>query len=231
MKENKTKNRCKDCVVKSNPVYSLKDEELEILCRNSTEIFFEDNERIIKQGAFTQNIVFIKSGVVKIHLKGARNKDEILQIDKGPFFVSVPDVFANKIHTYSVTALGNTSACFINYAGYELLIDKNPKFALSVIKMISKDFVNHYKHYVSKIQKQLTALMAETLLYFADHIYENDTFQIPLTRTELGEYIGTSRETVTKIIHDLASDNTIKVEGKTMQLINKKFLKIIANAG
>ncbi len=73
--------------------------------------------------------------------------------------------------------------------------------------------------------------MAEALLYFADHIYEKDTFQIPLTRTELGEYIGTSRETVTKIIHDFIADNIIEVDGKDTKLLNKKFLRIIANAG
>ena len=231
MKEIIKENPCKDCNVKSSTVYNLNDAELEILCKNSTEILFQKGEKIIKQGAFTQNIVFVKSGIVKMHLTGPIGKDEILKIWKGPIFVGVPDVFANKIHTYSITALSETVACFIDYPGYEYLIKNNGKFALEVIKTLSVGIVSHYKRCVFKIQKQLTAIVAEALLYFADTIFENDEFQIPLTRSEFGEYVGTTRETVTKIIHDLTKDNIISVEGRYIKLLNKQMLQKISNAG
>ena len=155
MREINKENPCKDCTVKSSTVYNLDEKELEILCKNSTEIFFQKGERIIKQGTFTQNIVFVKSGIVKMHLTGPINKDEILKIEKGPVFVAVPDVFANKIHSYSITALSDTIACFIDYPGYEYLVENNGKFALGVIKILSSGIVSYYKHCVYKIQKQL----------------------------------------------------------------------------
>ena len=231
MRENNKNNRCKDCAVKSSTVYNLDEEELEILCSNSTEIFFRSGERIIKQGTFTQNIIFVKSGIVKLHLTGPIHKDEILKIDKGPLFVGVPDVFANKIHSYSVTALNDTVTCFIEYSGYKHLIQNNGKFALELIKTLSESIVTHYKYCVNKMQKQLTATFAEGLLYFSDHIFENDEFQIPLTRVEFGEYIGTTRETVTKILHDFTKDHIIEVNGKNIKILNKKMLQKISNAG
>ncbi len=231
MIEIEKKNYCKDCNVKSSTVYNLNDEELEILCKNSTEIFFQKGEKIIKQGSFTQNIVFIKSGIVKKHLTGSINKDEILNIGKGPVFVGVPDVFANKIHSYSITALNDTRACFIDYQGYEYLVENNGKFALEVIKNLSSGIVNYYKHCVYKVQKQLSATFAEALLYFSDYIFEADEFYLPLTRVEFGEYIGTTRETVTKIIRDFTADKIIEVEGRNFKLLNKKILKKISKAG
>ena len=231
MKENNKETPCKDCIVKSSSVYNLGDKEIEILCKNSIEIPFQKGERIIKQGAFTQNVVFVKTGIVKIHLTGPINKDEILKIVKGPTFVGVPDVFANKIHSYSVTALSDIMTCFIDYSGYEYLVENNGRFALEVIKNLSTGIVSHYKHCVYKIQKQLTAILAESLLYFAEEIFEKDEFRIPLTRSEFGEYIGTTRETVTRIIHDFTVDNIIKVEGKKITLLNKKILLQISNAG
>ena len=231
MKEIIKDNPCKDCDVKSSTVYKLNDEELEILCNNSTEIQFQKGERIIKQGTFTQNIVFVKSGIIKMHLTGPVHKDEILKIDKGPLFVGVPDVFANKIHTYSVTALDDSIACFIEYSGYKYLIQNNGKFALELIKTLSQGIVTHYKHCVNKMQKQLTATFAEALLYFSEYIFENDEFHLPLTRVEFGEYIGTTRETVTKIIRDFTVDKIIEVEGRNFKLLNKKMLHKISNAG
>lgn len=231
MREVNKENSCKNCTVKSSTVYNLNDEELDILCKNSTEIFFQKGERIIKQGTFTQNIVFVKSGIVKMHLTGPINKDEIIKIDKGPLFVAVPDVFANKIHSYSITALSDTTACFIDYPGYEYLVENNGKFALEVIKTLSSGIVSHYKRCVYKVQKQLTAILAEALLYLADHIFEKDEFQIPLSRVEFGEYIGTTRETVTKIIRDFTVDHIIEVNGKNIRILNKEILQKISNAG
>ncbi len=231
MREVNKDKECLDCKVKSSLVYNLDLEELEILCKNSIEVSFQKGERIIKQGTFTQNVIFIKSGIVKIHLKGPIKKDEILKIIKGPVFAGVPDVFANKIHTYSVTALNDTTTCFIDYKGFEYLVEHNGSFALEAIKNLSSGIVSHYKHCVYKNQKQLTAIFAETVLYFSDIIFEKDEFKIPLTRSELGEYIGTTRESVTRIIHDFTRDKIIQVDGKKITLLNKKILLQISNAG
>jgi len=231
MREIIKENPCKDCVVKSSTVFNLNDDELELLCNNSTEIHFQKGERIIKQDTFTQNIIFVKSGIVKMHLTGPLHKDEILKINKGPLFVGVPDVFANKVHSYSVTALSETTACFIDYTGYKYLIQNNGKFALELIKTLSENIVTHYRHCVAKMQKQLTATFADALLYFSDYIFESDEFLIPLTRVEFGEYIGTTRETVTKIISDFTKDNIIEVNGKNVVILNKKMLQKISNAG
>ncbi|OYT17535.1 MAG: hypothetical protein B7C24_02035 [Bacteroidetes bacterium 4572_77] len=224
-------NTCKDCAVKSSTVFNLNEEELKQLCSNSTEIRFQKGERIIKQGAFTQNIVFIKSGIVKIHLTGPIQKDVILKIEKGPVFVGVPDVFANKVHSHSVSALNNTSACFIEYKGYEYLIQNNGMFALELIKTLSHGVVSHYQYCVNKLQKQLTATFADALLDFSENLFENDEFFLPLTRAEFGEYIGTTRETITKIIHDFTKDHLIEVTGKKIKLLKKDIIKKIGKGG
>ena len=231
MREIIKENPCKNCAVKSNTVFNLNEEEIMILCNNSTEIRFQKGERIIKQGTFTQNIIFIKSGIFKLHLTGPLHKDEILKISKGPIFVGAPDVFANKVHSYSVTALSDTVTCFIEYTGYKYLVQNNGKFALELIKTLSQGIVSHYKYCVNKMQKQKIASFAEALLYFADYIFENDTFQIPITRVEFGEYIGTTRETITKIIHDFTEDRIIEVEGKKIKILNKAMLQKISKVG
>ena len=164
-------------------------------------------------------------------MTGPIHKDEILKIDKGPLFVGVPDVFANKIHSYSVTALNETTACFINFSGYRYLIENNGTFAAEVMVVLSRTIVDHYVRCVNKIQKQLAAIFAEALLYFSDHIYESDAFKLPFTRAEFGAYIGTTRETITKIIHDFTIDHIIEVEGKNIRIINKTMLQKISSVG
>lgn len=228
----KTKhNSCKNCAVKSSPIFNLNDEELELLCSTSTEVVFQKGERIIKQGLFTQNIIFIKSGIIKLHIKGPLGKDEILKIDKGPIFVGIPDVFANKTHTYSVSALSEVNSCFIEFHGYQELIKRNGEFAMELIKNLSSGIVNYYQKCVNKMQKQSHAKFADGLLYFSEHIYNEDEFYFPLTRTEYGEYIGATRETVTKLFHEFADDKLIEIKGKNIKLLNKELIRRISSAG
>ncbi len=231
MVNKKNINTCKNCAVKSSTIFNLNDEELELLCSTSTEVVFQKGERIIKQGLFTQNIIFIKSGLIKLHIKGPLGKDEILKIDKGPIFVGIPDVFANKTHSYSVTALSETSSCFIEFSGYQELVRENGDFAIELIKTLSGGIVNYYQKCVNKMQKQSHAKFADGLLYFSEHIFNTEEFEFPLTRTEYGEYIGSTRETVTKLFHEFADDKLIEVNGKKIKILNTDLIKRISNAG
>lgn len=228
MKESLPKCQCKECINKSIPVFALNEQELELLCKNSTNIPFQKGERIFKQGAFTQNIIFITSGIYMIHQTGPIGRDEILKIDKGPGFVGISDVFADKVHTYSLTALSEVHACIIDYQGFRNLIERNGKFAIEILRTLSSSIISHYQYCVSKVQKQLTAILADSLLYFADHVFQSDEFEVPITRKEWGEYIGTTRETVTKIVHDLTVDQIIEVRGKNIRIVNKPLLEKIA---
>lgn len=154
-----------------------------------------------------------------------------MKIDKGHFFVGVTDVFENMIHNYSVTALNDTNACFIDFSGYLHLLENKGKFAAEVLELLGRTIVDHYKRCVNKMQKQLTAIFAEALLYFSDYIFESNTFNLPFTRNEFGAYIGTTREIVTKIIHDFTVDHIIEVDGKNIKILNKEMLQKFSNAG
>ncbi len=223
--------QCKTCLLKSAPVSVLNEDELEIFCNNSISIAFQKGEKIIKQGAFVTNIFFVKSGIIKLHLSGPIHRDEILKIDKGPTFIGIPDAFANKTHTYSVTALNDLETCSIDFPIFKYLIEKNGRFATEVLTTLSDDVIKHFRKCVNKTQKQLTAILAEALIYLADEIFESDEFEVPLTRSEFGGYIGTTRETVTKIIHDFTTDNIIDVSNKKIKILNKNILHKISNTG
>ncbi|MFO8128881.1 MAG: Crp/Fnr family transcriptional regulator [Bacteroidales bacterium] len=231
LKEEYKKCQCKDCINISVPVSVLTDQELDLLCISTTKVTFQRGEKIIKQDSFCQNIVFIKSGIYKIHQTGPINRDEILKVDKGPQFVGIPDAFAGKVHTYSVSALTETIACMIDFQGFRDLIEKNGKFSTEILKTMSRTLIEHYGNCVNKIQKQLTAFLADSLLYFTDHIYERDEFEMPLTRKEWGEFIGTTRESVTKIVHALIESEIIEVNGRNIRVINKDLLQKISNTG
>ena len=223
--------RCNDCMVKSIPAEKLTTEQLNVLNSNCARISFKKGENIIKQGAFTTNIVYIKSGLVKEHMKGLNGRDEILKITKAPAYIGVPSVLGGRIHKYSCTALEHTSVCFIDLYIFNELLLTNSYFSRELILNLSRDLLEHFTRCVNKTQKQLNGSLAETILYLSEKIYCSDSFILSLTRAELGAFIGTTRETVTRILHDYTENGLISIHGKKIKILKKDMLQRISDAG
>ena len=223
--------RCNDCIVKSIPAEKLTAEQLNILNHNCARISFKKGENIIKQGAFTTNIVYIKSGLVKEHMKGPNGKDEIMKITRAPAYIGVPSALGGRIHKYSCSALEHTSVCFIDLHIFNELLLTNTYFSRELILNLSRDLLEHFTKCVNKTQKQLHGSLAETILYLSEKIYRSDSFSLSLTRTELGALIGTTRETVTRILHEYTENGIISVQGKKIIILKKDMLQRISDTG
>lgn len=222
---------CQDCLVKSIPAGKLNSEQLTLLSKNCARIAFRTGESIIKQGSFTTNIVYIKSGLVKEHLKGPNGKDEILKITKAPAYIGVPSALGARVHQYSCTALETVSVCFIDLHIFNELLLTNPFFSRELIFNLSKDLLEHFTKCVNKTQKQFHGSLAENLLFLSEKIYGSDSFKMSLTRADLGAMIGATRETVTRILHEYTEDGLIRIDGKKISILEKNMLQRISDAG
>jgi CRP-like cAMP-binding protein len=222
---------CIDCMVKSIPAGKLSGDQLATLSVNCARISFRARESIIKQGSFTTNIIYIKSGLVKEHVTGPNGKDEIIKITKAPAYIGVPSALGGRVHKYSCTALEPTSVCFIDLHVFNELLLTNAYFSRELILSLSKDLLEHYTKCVNKTQKQFHGSLAETLLYLSEKIYCSDSFKLSLTRADLGAMIGSTRETVTRILHEYTKDDLIRIDGKEIRILQKDMLQRISDAG
>ena len=84
---------------------------------------------------------------------------------------------------------------------------------------------------MNKTQKQTHGSLAEAILYLSEKIYRSDSFNLSLTREELGALIGTTRETVTRILHEYTENGTISINGKTMTILDSEKLQRISDSG
>ena len=107
----------------------------------------------------------------------------------------------------------------------------NTFFSRELILSLSRDLLQHFTKCVNKTQKQLHGSLAETLLYLSEKIYESDSFNLSLTRAELGAMIGTGRETITRILHEYTENGLISIRGKKINILNREMLQRISDAG
>ncbi len=221
---------CKQCNLKSFAAQKLNDIELDVMGVNCAEVTFESGDIIIKQDTLSTNVAYIKSGLVKIHLRGPI-KEQIMKISRAPAYLCLPSNFGDKVHHFSVTALEKTTVCFIDVTIFKNFIYQNGEFAYQIILDLSKDELLNFHNNINNIQKQNIARISDAILFFSKEVYQNDTFILPISRQDFGDFTGISREGISRILTDFHNEKIIKIDGRNITILNHKMLMQISEKG
>jgi CRP-like cAMP-binding protein len=224
------KTNCRHCSLKSSAAQKLNDNELEILENNCAQVHFEAGDIIIKQDALSTNVAYIKSGLVKIHIRGPI-KEKIMKIARAPMYLCLPSTFGDKINHFSATALEKTAVCFIDMTAFKNFIYKNGDFAFQLILDMSKGELQNFHNLINNAQKQNLGRVADSILFFAQEIYNSPTFRLPVSRQDLGDLLGITRESASRILTDFHNEKIIEMEGRKITILNEILLKQIGEKG
>jgi CRP-like cAMP-binding protein len=221
---------CKVCTVKSKAALKLNGDEIEKLFHNCAFVKFHKGDSIIKQGTFSTNVVYLRSGLAKIHIAGPYH-EQIVRIVKAPSYLALPTTFGDKINQYSVTVIETSEVCFIDMGIFRYLLDGNSEFSYEIILELCRNELDIYNRCVNRTQKQLRGKIADVLLEMSENIYHSSVFKLPLSQEELANLIDSSRESISRILNEFEKDGIISITGKSVEILNKETLKLISSNG
>ncbi len=224
------RNECMYCSVKSKAARKLKDTEIETLSFNCALTSFRKGDVLIRQGMLSTNVVYLRRGLTKLHIEGPYG-DQIVRIVKAPGYLGLPTTFGDKINQYSITAIDDVEACFIDMTTFRNLLYSNPDFSYEIIIDICRNELELYNRCVNRSQKQLRGKIADVLLEMSGPIYDSDSFTLPISQEEVGNLIDSSRESVSRILAEFEKDDIITVSGKKIEIINRESLLMISAKG
>lgn len=221
---------CKFCPSKSNAAQTLNDEEIHILGESCAVVSFRSGDIIVKQNALSTNIAYIRTGLVKIHIHGPI-RERIMKIVKAPAYICLPSNFGDKINHFSASALEPTSVCFIDLNVFKKFIYENGDFAYQIILDMSKGELQNFKNCLNNAQKQNIGRIADAILFFSSEIYNSHTFNLPVTRQELADLTGITRESASRILTDFHEEKIIEIKGRKITIQNETLLRQISEKG
>jgi len=221
---------CNNCGLKSPMFNHLSEKELELVSNNKFEVKFRKGEIVRKQGTFLSHVISINSGLVKLYIEGYQEKNLILRIIKSQNFIGGPGMYYDQRHHYSVIALVETSACFIDIKIFKQIIHSNPDFAADFMKDISKNMLSSFDRLISLSQKQIPGRMADALLYLSQSIFESNTIPSLITKNELSELTSMSKDSVIRILREFKNEGILKLN-QGIEIIYPDKLVKISNIG
>jgi len=225
---------CQNCPYKSLLFQDIDNSTLNILNESKRKSSFQKGEKIIKEGSVINEIVYIKTGLVKLfrERKGEREeKAQIISIAGSYDFVGLLTVFSDNKYNYSITAIEDTEICFVDISFIKKLIKKDGDFAMNIIGKMSKISDEIILSKLDVSYKKLRGRLAYILLCFSQQIYKNNNFTLPVTRQEIGELIDISTESIARTLTEFKRDGIISIDNRKIKILDLKMLQLISYHG
>lgn len=222
---------CTQCVYRSWAFNKLTKEQLSRIDTSRKEVFFAKGEVICNEGDEIEHFLYLQRGLVKLLTTEKNEKEHIISVAKPLDFIGLLSIFSNEKHIYTITAIEDSVVCEVELGLIKQLMLENGEFALDFIEKISKVADDVINTRLSISTKQLRGRIAYILLYFAEHIYSSNEYELPISRKEIAQLIDMSTENVIRILSEFRKDNIISIEGKNITVHDPARLKRIYELG
>jgi len=227
----KPQKKCIGCQCMSELFCLLNPQELQLVDENKVQVNFKAGETIKKQGTFMSHVLSVNSGLAKLYIEGIEGRSAILRIVKPTSFIGGPGIYYDQRHHFSISAILDSSVCFIDLQVFKKVLSGNQKFAEEFLKDFSKDVLNVYNRLIYLTQKQMPGRMADALLYLHDEIFQRSKFPMVLSRFDLAELSAMSRESAVKVLRDFQKEGYLRISDHEMEILDQEALHKISRIG
>ena len=198
------------------PLFSnVSDEDLEQVASHLIERRFPRNTTIVEEGLAGDYMYVIREGRVKVTKLSEDGREKILEfLDAGSFFGEMA-LLDRAPRIASVKTLKPVKLLALSRTDFLNLLRKSPDLSLSVIQELCKR-LRTVDDQASALSFQRVKDRTKGLLQrlARDPHEEGGRITPPLTHQQMADMIGTSRETVTRVVKDLKQEGWLLQEGK-----------------
>jgi len=222
---------CLSCKDRADIFSCLCEAELGQIEYKRIEVYFKAGELIFKQGTPNLHFLCLTKGKVKLYIEGYNDKNLIIGIVKPVEYIIGPGIYVDSKHHYSAMALEDAKACLVEIEVFKSLIRQNADFAEAFIKKVSLLSINNFEQFISLTQKQMPGRIADVLLYLKNRVYESNPFHTTLSRQDLADMSGMSKESSIRILREFKDEGIIQVSGNDFEILDVEHLIKISQTG
>jgi CRP/FNR family transcriptional regulator, anaerobic regulatory protein len=142
------------------------------------------------------------------------------------------DGLSNKQHPSYTEALETAMVCEIPLANLDTLLDQLPKLRQQMVRLMSEQ-IQVEQHMMLLLnrktaEQKLAAFLSQMAQRFGHRGLSDSEFRLTMTRRDIGNYLGLTVETISRLLTKLDKDQLIAVNGKLISIIDKPALSRLA---
>lgn len=173
-------------------------------------------------------------GEVKLTISSTEGKTLILRIAKAGEILGLMAVLAGKPFEATAEALRPCQVAFVRRAEFLRFAAQHPGVFQAMVRQLSSNYYGACEQLRTvALSASAQGRLARLLLDWSSEAEETELgscVQLPLTHEEIAEFIGSSRETVTRTFSELKMQHLVTVKGSTLTISDRAGLEKLVTA-
>jgi CRP/FNR family transcriptional regulator len=202
--------------------------------RNSTELgpptIIEKKRILYRENDPAANVYIVGGGLIKTFKCSTGNRTQIVNI-LGPGDVVGTEALTREKHINSSASLLRSMLFRMDKNRFLDFINRKPALSVKLIDLLNGENAALQTLLCDLGTKKALPRVASCLLQFMNkQVGSANThpFNLPISRQEMGAYLGLSPETVSRQLKDLSTSRVIRLEHRRLTVLDLKNLKSIA---
>jgi len=181
-----------------------------------------------------RGVFLLCEGEVKLSISSSAGKTLILRIAKPGEILGLMPVLSGTPYEVTAETLHPCQIAYLNREDFLRLISKHPEIMERSLAQLSKLYSGACEQLRTVgLSGSAPEKMARLLLEWSSKgktTHEGTQLTVPLTHEEIAEFIGSTRETVTRTLSDFKSKRLVTIHGSTMTIRNMAALEEMVTA-
>jgi CRP/FNR family transcriptional regulator, cyclic AMP receptor protein len=193
---------------------------------------FEKDATLFAQGRLSYGVFILISGRIKLTSVTVGGSVDLLAIAKRGEAVGLSSAVSGRPHVATATTTEMTQTVIIQRDSFLEFIRKHGDAAVRVAQVLAELYdVAQEEKKGFLVRESAVQKLARLLLNLSTQLPENGNhLRIGLTHEEIGNMIGTSRETVSRTLGDLKNRNILVLRDSKLIIHDRSALRHIADA-
>jgi len=210
-------------ILKKVPLFSvLEERELTELAALGNTRRIRKDELIFLQGDPGRHFFTILQGRVRIFLQDARGREVILSLLTDEDFFGEMSLLDGKARSASAQAMAETRVFSIGHDEFYRFLERNSSVALKLLRFLSErlrradEIIENLA--LLSVKGRLARLLADWGQRDGKTVEGKLHFKLPMPKTQIAQMLGTSRETVSRMMSEMHDEGTIQMDGNAISV-------------
>jgi CRP/FNR family transcriptional regulator, cyclic AMP receptor protein len=193
-------------------------------------IIFPRGAALFLQGQDPRGVFVLCSGKVRLSMLSVDGRMLVLKVADPGEVLGLSAVVAGTPFELSAETATPCQVRFVEKQGLLKLIREQAEAGLNCAQALSRDFQSTYTEIRGLVMaRSSTGKLARLLLSWSPPPEGGEArIQSRLTHEEIGQMIGSSRETVTRVLSQLKKRHCIRTDGNTLVICDRQALEMLA---
>ena len=194
----------------------------------------QKSQHLYREGDGFQSVYAVRSGTLKAYKTTDDGREQVT----GFYFpgeILGMDGISNNTHASSAKALETAAICEIPFSSLEKLSSMMPNLQRHFFQLMSRE-ITEDQQLITLLSKnsadqRVASLMLSISTRNARRKLSATQFRLPMSRVDIGNYLGLTVETVSRVFSRMQKMHTLRVDNKEIEILDIEALRSMAQLG